>query len=160
MEKLQKLLDSFCGENALLQDGATSSGTISRPNPNTSIQSQAVVPTSSIIVTDSYTDSQDKKRPRLVDEVETLETDLETSILNGEKLSDIPVNNACWIIKAQFPYLRGLQSTLLQSKKSAVILKEQVQVIHDRGDHWTVASNMGCKRKEVNVLRFSLQHSS
>jgi len=46
------MLDSFCGENALLQDYATSSGTISRHNPNTSIQNQAVVPASSIIFTD------------------------------------------------------------------------------------------------------------
>jgi len=71
-------------------------------------------------------------------------------------LSDIPVNNACQIIKAQFPYLRGLQSMLLQLKKSAIILKEQVKVIHDRGDHWIVASNMGCKPKEVN---FTIQSS-
>jgi len=60
LEKLQKLLGSFCGENALLQDDATSSGTISRPNPNTSLQNQAVVPASSIIVTDSDTDRKDQ----------------------------------------------------------------------------------------------------
>ena len=143
LEKLQKLLDSFCGENALLQDGTTSSAAIPRPNPT--IRNQAAVPAASIIVTDS--DSPEKKRPRLADDIETLETDLETSILNGEKLSD----KACRIIKAQFLYLRGLQSTLLQSKKLSIILKEQVQVIHDRSDHWIVASNVGCKPKEVNV---------
>ena len=66
-------------------------------------------------------------------------------------MSDIPVNKACGIIEAQFPYLRGLQSTLLQSKKSSIILKEQVQVILDCGDHWIVAGNMGCKPKEVNI---------
>ena len=102
LEKLQKLLDSFCGENALLQDGTTSSAAIPRPNPT--ILNQAAVPAVSIFVTDSNTDSPEKKRPRLADEIETLETDLETSILNGEKLSDIPVNKACGITKAQFPY--------------------------------------------------------
>ena len=61
LEKLQKLLDSFCGENALLQDGTTSSAAIPRPNPT--IRNQAAVPASSIIVTDSDTDSSEKKRP-------------------------------------------------------------------------------------------------
>jgi len=46
---------------------------------------------------------------------------------------------------------------LLQSKKSAIILKEQVQVIHDHGDHWTVVSNMGCKPNVYDSV-FSTVH--
>ena len=100
LEKLQKLLDSFCGENALLQDGTTSSTTIPGPSPTT--RNQSAVPAASIVVTDSETDSPEKKRPRLADETETLETDLETSILNGEKLSDIPVNKLVELLKYSF----------------------------------------------------------
>ena len=54
-------------------------------------------------------------------------------------------------MKQQFPNIQGLRSTLLQHQASKSVLKDQVQVIHDRGDHWIVASNVGCKKKEVSI---------
>ena len=54
-------------------------------------------------------------------------------------------------MKKQFPKVGGLQSTLYQSKKKKKRLedcnnvKDQIQVIHSRGDHWIVASSVGSK---------------
>ena len=52
--ELEKLQIYFCGENALLLDGTTSSAAISRPNPN-----KGAVSVPSIVVTDS--DDQRRK---------------------------------------------------------------------------------------------------
>ena len=48
--------------------------------------------------------------------------------------------------------MNGLQSTLLQYKpKANVPPTNQLQVIHSRGDHWIVASTVGCTGDEVLV---------
>ena len=73
---------------------------------------------------------------------------MEKNILNGSKLTDTPISKALGIIKQQFPNIQGLQSTLLQYKGRKIVIKDQVQVIHDHGDHWIVASNVGCKGKK------------
>ena len=74
--------------------------------------------------------------------------DVETeSILNGEKLTDLHVHLAQQLLEQQFPHLNGLQPTVLQTKKSLDVRKPlpyQLQVIHSRGDHWILASNIGC----------------
>ena len=81
--------------------------------------------------------------------------DFETeSILNGAKLTDLHVHAAQQLLKRQFPHLNGLQPTVLQAKKSLGVRKpvpNQLQIIHSRGDHWIVASNIGCKNGVVNV---------
>ena len=52
------------------------------------------------------------------------------------------------LLKKQFPQMRGLQSTLLQSKKPVKILmifvlhRYKVQMIHCRCNHWIVASTV------------------
>ena len=48
--------------------------------------------------------------------------------------------------------MNGLQSTLLQYKpKTSVPPKDQLQVINSRGDHWIVASTVGCTSDEVLI---------
>ena len=48
--------------------------------------------------------------------------------------------------------MNGLQSTLFQYKpKVSVPLKDQLQVIHSCGNHWIIASTVGCTDDEVLV---------
>ena len=148
-DKLQRLLDSFCGKDAQLQDdidtkdsAVEASDQISSNVSTTSQELQAAKGNVDLTV------SPEKKRLK-VDSLH--DCDMEKNILDGNKLTGIPINKALGIIKQQFPNIQGLQSTLLQYKGRKSVTKDQVQVIHDRGDHWIVASNVGCKRKEVNI---------
>ena len=73
-------------------------------------------------------------------------------ISSGEKLSDLYINFTQSLLKKQFPGVNGLQSMLLQYKpKANVPPKNQLQVVHSRGDHWIVASTVGCTGDEVLV---------
>ena len=53
-------------------------------------------------------------------------------ITHGEKLSDREIDFAQYLLKCQYPQLKGLQSTLLQSKKPkySSIGSNQIQIIH------------------------------
>lgn len=55
------------------------------------------------------------------------------------------------LLKRQFPHLNGLQPTVLQAKKSLGTLPNQLQVIHSCGDHWILASNIGCRNGDVSM---------
>ena len=73
-------------------------------------------------------------------------------ISSGEKLSDLSTDFAQGLLKKKFPGVNGLQSTLYQYKlKASVPPKDQLQVIHSRGDHWIVASTVGCSGNEVLI---------
>ena len=67
----------------------------------------------------------------------------------GEELSDIHVNLAQRLLRAQFPNLNGLLSTLLQEKDTMAIEKkekEMLQIIHSTNrHHWIVATTIGSK---------------
>lgn len=80
-------------------------------------------------------------------------TNWQMDIQNGAKLSDIPINIAQRLLKEQFPNFNGLQLTLCQQKHQMVdvITENQMQVIHCRGDHWIVASSVGCIEGTVNI---------
>ena len=76
------------------------------------------------------------------------------AICNGEKLTDLHVGFAQKLLKQQFPHCNGLQPTVFQAKKtleSHKPLPNQLQVIHSRGNHWILASNIGCGNGEVSV---------
>ena len=62
------------------------------------------------------------------------------SILKGDKLNDLVVDFAQFLVKRQFGVC-GLRSTLLQSKEQNV-QPRQLQVLHVRQDHWIVASSL------------------
>ena len=74
-------------------------------------------------------------------------------IVNGAKLNDLVINMAQQLLKAQFPNVTGLQSTLLQSKKKYPALKDKhsVQIVHSRGDHWIVAARVQAPSGVVKV---------
>ena len=67
-------------------------------------------------------------------------------ILRGDKLNDLVINFVQkLLLKKQFPFVKGLQSTLLQSKPlkpSDNSFASRLQVIHCRHDHWMVAPTM------------------
>ena len=67
------------------------------------------------------------------------------------KLNDRHMNYAQRILHNQFPDTEGLGHTLLQKKKPPKKIKSGLQIIHDRGDHWIVASNIGCNSNVVRV---------
>lgn len=91
-----------------------------------------------------------KKKPFYVTEQECRE--IETSITKGDLLSDIPINLAQNFLQAEFPNIKGLQSTLLQSKKRlSPHTKNQLQIIHSQGNHWIVVSSIDCDGGVVNV---------
>ena len=80
----------------------------------------------------------------------------EEAIIMGEKLTDTEINLAQRIIKAQFPNLNGLRSTLLQQKPCTAagqINENKIQIIfcNDR-KHWILATTVGCENAdEVKV---------
>ena len=73
-------------------------------------------------------------------------------VMLGEKLNDKHMNFAQALIKKQFSNLSGLHSTLTIFQLQAPIVSENVlQILHIGGDHWVVASNIGCTTGEVNL---------
>ena len=96
-------------------------------------------------------DEPPKKRKRSESQ-DTAASEIE-SIISGEKLSDLHINFAQKLLKQQFPWVNGLQCTLLQSKENlGEFVPNQLQVIHCRTrDHWIVASTINCKDGKVNI---------
>ena len=72
-------------------------------------------------------------------------------ILSGKKLNDLHINLAQTMLRQQFSELAGLKSTLLQTRKHPREEKEQIQIVHSRGDHWIVASSIHAAGTEVLV---------
>ena len=75
----------------------------------------------------------------------------------GDELSDLYVNMAQNLLKAQFPQLNGFGSTLLQGKELPVqstdAVKNKVQIIHcDKRHHWIVATTVKCENGQVLVI--------
>lgn len=71
----------------------------------------------------------------------------------GDCLNDNHINLAQEILKRQFKTLSGLQSTLWLTKlKEPLPATGTVQVLHSRGNHWIIASTVGCSAGEVVIF--------
>jgi Ulp1 family protease len=71
----------------------------------------------------------------------------------GDWLNDNYINLAQELLRRQFNNLLGLMSTLFLTKlKEPLPIIDAVQVLHTRGNHWIVASTIGCSVGEVNVF--------
>ena len=81
--------------------------------------------------------------------IELTETD-KSMIISGKMLTDKHINFAQEILKMQFHNLTGLQSTLVLSKHQK--LPATSQIIHCRGNHWIVASNIQSSPKVLQVF--------
>ena len=77
---------------------------------------------------------------------------LKAGIVSGQQLNDEHINFAQKLLKARFPCLNGLRSTLLQSHKQSLPESEQVgQIVHSRGNHWIALSSLNSSDRTVNV---------
>ena len=78
----------------------------------------------------------------------------EKLLLNGEWLNDTNMNLAQQLLSKQFPNFSGLHSTLLlpQAKQVVPACARALQIIHTRGNHWIVASKIGCQPGEVKIF--------
>ena len=73
-------------------------------------------------------------------------------ILEGSgKLSDRHINYAQTLLQKLFPLVQGLGNTLLQSRKPLQAIKQGLQILHDSGNQWLVASNIGCPENTINL---------
>ncbi len=75
----------------------------------------------------------------------------EKSIINSKRLNDRHIYFAHKLLCKQFPNIEGLGNTLLQSKSPVMKISNGLQIIFDRGNHWIVASSIGCEPHIVNV---------
>ena len=75
--------------------------------------------------------------------------------MKGEILLYIPINITQSLLKKQFPGLNVLQPTVYQLRsQTGESLKDEVnqmQIINCRGNHWIVASSIGCIKDSVNI---------
>ena len=76
-------------------------------------------------------------------------------IIMGHELTDLEINLAQQLLKAQFSKLNGLQLTLLQEKPLAPTneeLQNKLQLIFCKEhQHWVVATTINCDCNEVAV---------
>lgn len=100
----------------------------------------------SSIVVDGVVCSPPKKRQKKFDE---------EKIIMGEKLTDLEIDFAQRILKAQFPQINGLQSTLLQAKPhitAGQVNENKIQIIFcNNREHWIVATTVSANIGEVKV---------
>ena len=81
-----------------------------------------------------------------------LMTETDKDILtSGGFLNDNHINVAQCLLFHQFPSTEGLKYTILQRKKPPKKIKEGLQIIHDRGNHWLVANTIDCADGVVKV---------
>ena len=64
------------------------------------------------------------------------------AIVSDDLLNDRHINYAQALLHYQFPQTEGLHNTLFQKKKWQQKIKCGIQIIHDRGNHWIVASTI------------------
>ena len=69
--------------------------------------------------------------------------------INLEKLNDHHINFAHKLLANQFPSIEGLGNTILQNKQPIKKILNGLQIIFDRGNHWLVASSIGCAEQHV-----------
>ena len=67
----------------------------------------------------------------------------------GVELSDLQINVTQNLLKARFPQLNGLRSTLLQNNSSSLLavdeVKNELQIVHCKArHHWIVATTVKC----------------
>ena len=77
----------------------------------------------------------------------------------GKELDDKHINFAQSLLKNQFKDIQGLRCTLLlaSSTPGHVIVSNGLQIIHTRGNHWIIATTIGCTDE---VLVFDTLYSN
>ena len=110
-----------------------------------------------IIIGDEVADCTLDRAPWLSLQCITLVKADKIALTTGSELTDMHINFAQAILKAQFSNIRGLYSTLLLIRFKAPFpcTSDVIQIMHTRGtrgSHWIVISTVGCGDKDVNVF--------
>jgi len=69
--------------------------------------------------------------------------------LEFDRLNDRHINFAQTLLRNQFSQCYGLQNTLLQGRHEYDVSTKIVQILHARGYHWVVISNLLCHDNEI-----------
>ena len=72
-------------------------------------------------------------------------------IENGKQLNDKHINFAQALLTTQYATVEGLKSTLYQWRFKLDCTKRLVQILHTRGNHWIVISNVECGTGKISV---------
>ena len=72
-------------------------------------------------------------------------------IETNQRLSDKHINFAQAMLHGQFPQCDGLKNTLLQGRHKYSSGIKMVQILHVRGDHWVVISNLMSLGYEIRL---------
>ena len=100
-------------------------------------------------------ESQKKKVRRTVPNDEELDR-----ISRGDKLTDYSINCTCNSLKQHFTKVEGLHLTLYQRKKhNNKFVKDNLEIIHSRDSHWTVATSMMCRKGDKVLVYDSVFNS-
>ena len=117
-------------------------------HPETNASKSQSVSVSTSIALDGDEDQPNKEQKIGRKEVE--------EIIMGDELSDLHVNMARNLLKAQFPQFNGFCSTLLQGKELPVqstdAVKNKVQIHFNKRHHWIVATTVKCKIGQILVI--------
>jgi len=69
---------------------------------------------------------------------------MKQDLLSGQQLTDLHIDLAQQLIKAQFPWINGLQSCLLQQNDSFQTIEEEgIQIHHNGQNHWITSCSLG-----------------
>ena len=75
-------------------------------------------------------------------------------IVSGRQLTDKHINYSHLLLKAQFPGVHGLHSTLTLEKQPKIPVNDRsryLQIVFCRGNHWITVSTIGCNKNCVTV---------
>ena len=87
-----------------------------------------------------------------ISHIELTQKDWSTLTMD-DYLNDNHINLAQEVLRRQFKNLSGFQSTLRLTKlKEPLPAIGAIQVLHSRGNHWIVATTVGCSAGEVIVF--------
>ena len=79
-----------------------------------------------------------------------LTADDKTVILSNEELNDKHIYVAQRLLLKQFPFFKGLNSTLVHRSIGSWV-DNYIQIMHCRMNHWITATTIGCEVGEVSV---------
>ena len=89
----------------------------------------------------------------------------EEGIIMGNELTDVEINFAQQLLKAQFTSINGLESTLHQQlHKNATVfskdsIRNKIQILFCKErKHWIVATTVNCSPNEVKVYDSLFQY--
>ena len=72
-------------------------------------------------------------------------------IERNQRLTDKHINFAQAMLRGQFPQCDGLQNMLLKGRHKYSTAIKMVQILHVRGNHWVVVSNLLCPKIEIKL---------